>query len=915
MCLPCGRDATCDASRHQPGHGRRSRQGRQQVGITFHSPAGEARNKLLSAQRQRGLSHAVHILYASENPGEARVAEAVAEWNNVLLKERYRVLRELGRGGMATVYLAHDVRDDRDVAIKVLLPEIGLAVGADRFRREIDVATRFSHPRILPLYDSGEWEGQLYYVMPFVAGESLRARMDKSGPLGIDQAVQLGAEVADALDYAHAQGVVHRDIKPENILLEDGHAMVVDFGIARAAVAAGQEKLTQTGLTLGTPQYMSPEQGSAERNIDGRTDIYSLACVVYEMLAGQAPFAGTSAQALIARHALDQVPALTIVRPTVSPELEAVVLKALEKVPADRFQTAGEFSEALRHPEHAQISRYTTTTRARLGAARAPEAPPQAARHWPAIAALVALPLIAAASFAGWRYLHRGPAAASSADARKLAVLYFEDLSPQHKLGYIANGLTDGLIDQLSEVRNLSVISRGGVQPFKGTTVRPDSIGRVLGVGTLVRGDIDQEGGQLHVNVRLVDAASGADFERASFEQPAAKVLALKDTLAARVARMVRGRLGEEIELRQQREATENAEAWALVQRAEQRRGDGEQRMAANDTAGVLAAFRGADSLLIQARALDGQWAEPLIKRALIDYRASRFFGRDPPRAAPWIDSGVARAGEALTLSPKNASALELRGELRYWRYLLNIESDAKKAGDSIKVAQQDLEQATTLNPSQAGAWAALSHLYAVETNMTDSKLAARRAYEEDAYLSNADLVIWRLFTTSYDLEQFPEAKHWCEVGTHRFPAEPRFDECALRLMAAPPESADVRRAWRLADSLATKAPESERAYRRGMGQALTAAVVAKAGLGDSARHVLARVDVPAGSDPTRDVNWDEAVAWLVVGDKDAALRELKIYATANPANGLADDNNWQFRPLRNDLRYQALLKKGTSAQ
>ncbi len=844
------------------------------------------------------------------------MAQAVAQWNNVLLNERYRVLRELGRGGMATVYLAHDIRDDRDVAVKVLLPEIGLAVGADRFRREINVATRFSHPRILPLYDSGEWEGQLYYVMPFVAGQSLRARLDSGGPLAIDEAVQIGAEVADALDYAHAQGVVHRDIKPENILLEDGHAMVVDFGIARAAVAAGEEKLTQTGLTLGTPQYMSPEQGSAERNIDGRTDIYSLACVVYEMLAGQPPFAGTSAQALIARHALDQVPPLTIVRPTVSPELEAVVLKGLEKVPADRFQTAHEFSEALRHPEQAQISRYTATTRARAGGTRALEAPTPAARRWPAIAALIAIPLIAAASFASWRFLHHGSSASSTAaDARKIAVLYFDDLSPQHTLGYVANGLTNGLIDQLSEVRNLSIISRGGVQPFKGTTIRPDSIGRALGVGTLVRGDIDQEGGQLHVNVRLVDAASGADFERASFEQPAAKVLALKDTLVAQVARMVRGRLGEEIELRAQREATQNADAWALVQRAEQRREDGEQRMAANDTAGVLAAFRAADSLLIQAHALDDQWAEPLIKRALIDYRASRFFGHDPLRAAPWIDSGVARAGEALTLSPKNANALELHGELRYWRYLLSIESDPKKAEDSLKVAQQDLEQATTLNPSQAGAWAALSHLYAVEANMTDSKLAARRAYEEDAYLSNADLVIWRLFTTSYDLEQFTEAKHWCEVGTHRFPTEPRFDECALRLMAAPAESADVRRAWRLADSLATQAPEGERAYRRGMGQALAALVVAKAGLADSARHVLARVDVPAASDPTRDVNWDEACAWLVLGDEDAALRELKIYATANPANGLADDNNWQFRSLRSDPRFQALLKKGTSAQ
>jgi serine/threonine-protein kinase len=844
------------------------------------------------------------------------VGEAVAQLNNVVLKDRYRILRELGRGGMATVYLAHDNRDDRDVAIKVLLPEIGVAVGAERFRREINVAARFSHPRILPLYDSGEWQGQLYYVMPYVAGHSLRARLDQSGPLGIDQAVQIGAEVADALDYAHEQGVVHRDIKPENILLEDGHALVVDFGIARAAVAAGEQKLTQTGLALGTPQYMSPEQGAAERNIDGRTDIYSLGCVIYEMLAGQAPFSGTTSQALIARHALDQVPPLSIVRPTVSPELEAVVLKSLEKVPADRFQTAREFSDALRHPDQVQISRYTATARARAGATAAVPTAPSPAWRRPGVVALAAVPLIAAASLAGWRYMHNRSAASSTGtDARKIAVTYFDDQSPQHNLGYIATGLTEGLIDQLSEVRNLSVISRGGVAQFKGKTVRPDSIGRALQVGTLVRGDVEQDGGQLHVNVRLVDAGSGADFDRASFDQPANKVLVLKDTLVAQVARMVRRRLGEEVQLRSEREATQNADAWALVQRAEQRREDGEQRIAANDTAGMLAAFKGADSLLIQAHSADGQWAEPLIKRALIDHRASRFFGRDPLRAAPWIDSGVVRANEALTLSPKNADALEQRGELRYWRYLLSIEADPKKAEDSLKVVQQDLEQATTLNPSQAGAWAALSHLYAVEANMTDSKLAARRAYEEDAYLSNADLVLWRLWSTSYDLEQFSEAKHWCEVGAHRFPTEPRFDECALRDLGAPAESADVRRAWHLADSLAAKVPENERVYRRGMGQALAAAVVARAGLADSARHVLARVDVPPGSDPTRDVNWDKAFAWLVVGDKDSALRELKIYATANPANGLADDKDWQFRPLRNDPRFEALVKKGTSAQ
>jgi len=836
---------------------------------------------------------------------------------NTLLAGRYLVLREIGRGGMATVYLAHDQRDDRDVAIKVLLPEVGLALGAERFRREINVASRFSHPRILPLHDAGEQDGQLFYVMPFVAGESLRARLEREGPLDVDEAVRFAAEAADALDYAHEQGIVHRDIKPENILIEDGHALVVDFGIARAAAAAGEEKLTQTGITLGTPQYMSPEQGMADRNISGRSDIYSLGCVLYEMLAGHPPFSGTSAQAIIARHALDEVPRLATVRPTVSRELEAVVLKSLAKIPADRFQTAHEFAEALRHPDPALIARWTTRNRAPTGALTAPATVSAAHRRWVALGAPLAVLVVAVGAWGLWRSARHGPpAAAPASDARKIAVLYFDDLTPQHSLGYVADGLTGSLIDQLSEVRNLSVISRGGVEPLKGKAIRPDSIARALQVGTLVRGEVEPEGDQLRVTVRLVDAASGADFERFTLEQPAAKVLVLKDTIAARVAGMIRRRLGEEIQLRAERDATQNADAWALVQRAAQRRQDGERLVASNDTAGVLAAFRVADSLLAQAQTLDAQWAEPEIDRALIDYRASRLFVGSPLRAAPWIDSGVTHAGRALALSPSNATAFELRGTLRYWRYLLNLEPDTKKADDSLAVAQTDLEQATKLNPSQAGAWAALSHLYAVKLDMTESKLAARRAYEEDAYLSNADVVLWRLFSTSYDLEQFVEAVHWCDVGLHRFPTEPRFTECRLRLMATSTVPADIPRAWRLVDTLVAAAPEGERAFRRGEGQVFAAGAVAKAGLADSARHILARVDVAVDADPTRDIDIDKAFVWTLVGDKDAALRALKIYVTANPGqgNGLGDDHNWRFRPLRDDPRFQALIRKDKPA-
>jgi tetratricopeptide (TPR) repeat protein len=266
------------------------------------------------------------------------------------LAERYAVVRELGRGGTAIVFLAQDLRAGRPVALKVLRPEVASAVGTERFLREIRVTSQLQHPHLLPLFDSGEADGCLYYSMPYVAGESLRARLWREGQLPIEEAVRIAGEVAEALAYAHSQGVVHRDIKPENILLEtepDARALVADFGIAHALTVAGGQELTATGVAIGTPAYMSPEQGSHGR-IDPRSDVYALACVLYEMLAGSPPFTGPTAQAVLARHAVDPVPSLRTVRPTVSVSLERAIVKGLAKVPADRYSDATAFREALR---------------------------------------------------------------------------------------------------------------------------------------------------------------------------------------------------------------------------------------------------------------------------------------------------------------------------------------------------------------------------------------------------------------------------------------------------------------------------------------------------------------------------------------------------------------------------------------
>src|SRR4051794_17364977 len=320
------------------------------------------------------------------------------------LSDRYRIEREIGAGGMATVFLAQDLRHDRRVALKLLRPELSAVIGAERFLAEIKLTANLQHPHILPLFDSGEVvvdhpEGAqryLFYVMPFVEGESLRARLNREKQLPVADAVRIALEVASALDYAHRHGVVHRDIKPENILLHDGQALVADFGIALAASKASGARMTETGMSLGTPHYMSPEQAMGEREITPRSDVYALGAVLYEMLTGDPPFTGSTAQAIVARVVTESPRPLMTQRHTITRNVEAAVLTALEKLPADRFATAAEFAEALRDKG------YSTT----VAMAAVSEGQPSTGTHrrsrllLPALA--TALLLATAAALWGW---------------------------------------------------------------------------------------------------------------------------------------------------------------------------------------------------------------------------------------------------------------------------------------------------------------------------------------------------------------------------------------------------------------------------------------------------------------------------------------------------------------------------------
>ena len=316
------------------------------------------------------------------------------------LSDRYRIDREIGAGGMATVYLAHDLKHDRDIAIKVLHPDLGAALGADRFLAEIKTTAKLQHPHILPLLDSGDAGGLLFYVMPLVEGETLRARLEREQQLPIDVAVRIATETAGALDYAHRHGVIHRDIKPENILLHDGRAVVADFGIALAVSAASGPRMTQTGLSLGTPQYMAPEQAMGERQIDGRADVYALGAVLYEMLIGEPPFTGATVQAIVAKVLTERPTNPTAVRDTIPRHIEATALKALAKLPADRFATPAQFADALAHPE---IMSASAATNAGTQATHASNAPSGLRRHLAASPAIyAALIATAAAAAVGW---------------------------------------------------------------------------------------------------------------------------------------------------------------------------------------------------------------------------------------------------------------------------------------------------------------------------------------------------------------------------------------------------------------------------------------------------------------------------------------------------------------------------------
>jgi serine/threonine-protein kinase len=384
------------------------------------------------------------------------------------LADRYTIEGELGAGGMATVYLAEDVKHKRKVAVKVLRPELAAALGPERFLREIEIAAGLTHPHILTLIDSGEADGFLYYVMPYIEGETLRDRMDREGQLPLDDALQITREVAAALSYAHSHDVIHRDIKPENVLLSAGEAVVADFGIARAITAAAGEHLTETGISIGTPAYMSPEQASGAHKLDGRSDVYSLGCVLYEMLAGEPPYTAPTQQALFAKKLGEPLPRVSVVREVVPDTVEASVAKALARVPADRFATAAQFGEAL-SAERLSITTHPTSPRRKVIV--------------PVLVSIGVVAMVAILMLVAW------PFSAEPEGPPRLAVLPFENRgSPDDE--YFADGLTDEITSRLSSLSGLFVISRTSAMLYKDHEMTLPEIGAELSVDYVLVGTV-----------------------------------------------------------------------------------------------------------------------------------------------------------------------------------------------------------------------------------------------------------------------------------------------------------------------------------------------------------------------------------------------------------------------------------------
>ncbi len=685
------------------------------------------------------------------------------------LADRYRIERELGRGGMATVYLARDLRHKRPVALKVLHPELAHALGPERFQREIELAASLQHPHILSVHDSGETAGQLWFIMPFVQGESIRQRLTRERQLAVEEALRIATEVARALDYAHRQGVIHRDIKPENILLtSEGDTLVADFGIGRALGAAAGEQLTETGMVVGTPAYMSPEQGAGERVLDGRTDIYSLGVVLYEMLAGEPAYTGATAQAILARRFTGDVPRVRQLRPAVPDAVEQAILKALAPVAADRYATAAEFARALVPP--AAATPVSTAVKDSSGAVATTLR--KARRRVPAAAWALGLGfLIGLGVLFAWRRSHTGE---ETTEATRLAVLPFENLGRSDE-EYFADGLTDAVRGKLAGLPGLQVTARSSSSQYKHTTKSPQQIGQELGVRYLLTGTVRWEkgaGGQNRVQVspELVQVSTASTRWQEPFDASLTDVFQVQADVAARVAQALGATLGSGERKALEMRPTRNLAAYDAFLKGEE----------ISNSLGNIdpTVLRRALGYYEEAVALDSTFS---LAWAQLSRTHSALYGLSEP--TPQDDRAAREAADrALALAPDRPE-----GRLALGIYYESVQRDKRRALEQYALGQRhaannaDLLAAAAFTEEGLGRWVAAVEHYRRAQSLDPASVATTRRL--------ARALMW--------LKRYPEAVGMSNRAVALAPANPIVIQTKVEVHLAQGDLAGARAALR----------------------------------------------------------------------------------------------------------------------